>query len=141
MISNLASFKMDLKRFHEVVVPQNHLKLQKRIAVRLHQLIVVKNSNMSRHPTDTAWAKRNWGCSLGTPGKGVIGSYPGKGNKTNIQPIDIQSILGGAKPFGIIWIYNNVPYIVKLENGHSKQAPAGMVEGALHDLQTFINAL
>lgn len=140
MISNIAQFKLDLKRFYEVAVPQNHLRLQVTIATRLHQYIVVRNSQMPHHPVDTGWARANWAMSIGTPGTGVIGTYPGKGVKSSVAPIfDLASVLSQAKPFGIIWIYNNVPYILALEDGHSSQAPTGMVEGALNDIQTFIN--
>jgi hypothetical protein len=141
MITNLATFKMDLSNFYNVVTPRNHLRLQVRIAMRLHQLIVYKNSDMPNHPVDTGWARANWGGSLGTPITTVIGSYPGKGKRSGLPIFNLAGVLSQAKPFGIIWIYNNVPYICKLENGHSAQAPQGMVEGALHDLQTFINGL
>jgi|SRR6185369_2949181 len=140
-IANLANFKMDLKRFYEVVTPKNHLRLQVNLAKRLHQLIVVRNSNMPNHPVDTGWARANWAMSIGSPGKGVIGSYPGKGVRANLPTFNIASVLAQAKPFGIIWVYNNVPYILALEDGHSTQAPNGMVEGALNDLQGYVNGL
>ena len=36
-----------------------------------------------------------------------------------------------------VWtIANNLPYVEALENGHSKQAPAGMVKLALLDVTT-----
>jgi len=139
MIKNIAAFKLDLKRFYEVVTPQNHLQLQIRIANKLQQGIVFKNSQMSNHPVDTGHARKNWSGSLGTPGTGVRGVYPGMGKSSNIAPFNFAALFARARPFGIIWIYNNVKYIVALENGHSKQAPQGMVEGALNDLQTFIN--
>lgn len=130
---------MDLKKYYEIVMPNNHLELQKRLAVRLHQYIVFRNSQMPNHPVDTGWARANWGCSLGKPKTGTIGRYPGKGNTSNIPIFDLTSVLAKARPFGIIWIYNNVPYILELENGHSKQAPEGMLEGALNDLQIFVS--
>ena len=37
---------------------------------------------------------------------------------------------------GVIW--NAVAYILKLENGHSKQAPTGMVKNALLELDSGI---
>lgn len=35
---------------------------------------------------------------------------------------------------GITWIENSVPYIAELENGSSKQAPAGMVIKSIEEM-------
>lgn len=141
MITNLQNFKLDLKHFYEVVTPATHLEFQRRIVIKLHQLIVFRNSQMPNHPVDTGWARANWGVSLGKPKTSPIGTYPGQGNKTTLSVFDLTGVIAAARPFGIIWVWNNVPYITKLENGHSTQAPSGMVEGALNDIQTFMNRL
>lgn len=40
----------------------------------------------------------------------------------------IAGVVGGAKLGDVIWQTNNLPYILPLENGHSRQAPEGMVD-------------
>lgn len=151
MIKDLAKFKMDLTNFYEKVVPANHAQFCKRIAIRLHHDIVVGcPTNSIGTPQDTGWARANWGVFLGREGvptkpvgkydpsrsKYVVGaSNPIPANAYFNVPAILESV--GVAPF--IWIYNNVPYIIPLENGHSKQAPSGMVVNALHSLQTFIN--
>lgn len=39
------------------------------------------------------------------------------------------------------WIYNDVPYIVPLEYGHSKQAPAGMARITAAESQQAMDAI
>jgi hypothetical protein len=36
----------------------------------------------------------------------------------------------------VIWIYNNLPYIERLEFGHSQQAPLGMVRISIAEIET-----
>ena len=130
---------MDLKRFHEVVVPETHLKLQKSLVIKLHELITKRNSEMPKHPVDLGWARFNWNQSLETtpPTDDAVVKL---GEVTNIVKNAAKNI-STAKPFGIIWEYNNTPYIEVLEDGHSKQASTGMLHGALVDLQEYINGL
>lgn len=137
MIKNLKSFQLDLKKFGEVTVPQEHLALQKKIAVKLHQLVVYKNSDMPKHPVDWGWARANWNVFAGAT---CPETDPGPRKRTG-KIVDATSQLMMIKPFGMIWVYNNVSYIEALEDGHSKQAPTGMVDGALNDIKTFMGSL
>lgn len=151
MIKGLNDFKMDLDNFYKVVVPQNHLQLCKRIAVRLHQAIVAGcPENPKGTPVDTGWARANWGVKIGrsVPTKPVGKYEPGRSKYTTGQsnPIpqdsyfgNIENILISAPPFPFIWVYNNVPYIEILEDGDANRPPVGMVISALHTVQTFMD--
>jgi hypothetical protein len=46
-----------------------------------------------------------------------------------------------VRPGDEIWISNNLPYIVELEKGHSKQAPQGMVALSIGEVQLAMNRL
>ncbi|SOQ10400.1 hypothetical protein [Pseudomonas syringae group genomosp. 3] len=78
---------------------------------------------VSRSPVDTGRFRGNTTVTIGSP---VFS------NSQTLDPTGSTSIskgasvLGGLKPFSIIYIQNNLVYAEKLENGHSKQAPNGI---------------
>ena len=115
MIKDIQKFKLDLTRFYEVVIPANHLEFQKKIALRLHQLIVTRNSDMPKHPVKTGWAVNNWDCrayaTFKRPPTKPIGKQPPEEGGQVLSARSVTSQVSAAKPYGIIWIYNNVPYI------------------------------
>jgi hypothetical protein len=43
-----------------------------------------------------------------------------------------QEVLSGYDGRQTIWILNGLPYIERLNEGHSQQAPAGFVETAIY---------
>lgn len=147
MIEDLKKFQMDLTRFREVVVPENHEKLMKKITLKLYDELTGDNPGT---PKDTGWHRANWGVKigLGTPPTTPVGVYPEE-KRGLYQPMPrdkyfkVENILSitplGKSPF--IWLYNNAPGIMVLENGHSKQAPTGMLVNALNVVQTEINNL
>ena len=147
MIKDLEQFKMDLSNFYKAVVVQEHSKLVKRITIRLHQAIVAGcPENPLGTPVDTGWARANWGVVLGrsVPTE-PVGEHPVEGSP--VLPVneyfkDIVAIVETGREFPFYWVYNNVPYIEALEDGHStQQAPTGMVANALNAVQTFIDKL
>ena len=125
-ITNLKSFNREIKTFGVEVVPTEHLKLQKRIAVDLLRRIVF------RTPVDTGRARGNWQVSRGTGGDSPVKSFDKSGGATFSKG---ASAISGAKPFGIITIFNNVEYINLLEGGSSSQFPSGMVAVSLAETE------
>lgn len=73
-------------------------------------------------PIDTGRARANWLPSLNTPDVRIV--EPG-------TPHEISGILSSYKITDQILITNNLPYIRKLNDGYSKQAPAAFVESAI----------
>lgn len=147
MIEGVEKFKLDLKHFAEVVVPENHTDLCRRIALNLHANVTNGDPG---NPKDTGWSRANWGVYIGREGvptkpmgaypESKAGQYAPMSTDTYFKPETILSIRELGK-FPFIWVYNNVPYIEVLENGHSKQAPQGMLESALNETQTFMDTL
>jgi len=50
-----------------------------------------------------------------------------------------SSVLNASKPADIHFLYNNVPYAMALENGHSDQAPDGMVALTVLDFPGIVD--
>lgn len=87
-------------------------------------------------PVDTSKALSNWQISLSNAGSGQLpAAYRGfKGSTANVSAESTLAfalaILKTKKPNQNIHIYNNLPYIRRLNEGYSSQAPAGFVERA-----------
>lgn len=82
-------------------------------------------------PVDTGHAQNNWIVRIGTPDTAdTMSTPPADGAKeadsfaTSNAEVLINYPTDG---FPVINVQNNLPYILALEYGHSKQAPAGMV--------------
>lgn len=84
---------------------------------------------IERTPLDTGWAKNNWVPRIGKPYEGIAGSRDSVSSAAQVA--GQASVLGWKLDKGEINITNNVPYIVPLNEGHSKQAPAGFVQQAI----------
>lgn len=123
---NLRSFNRDLEKFGKVTVPAQSLKLQKRIALDLLRRIVF------RTPVDTGRARGNWQTALGASSRSEIDRLDTSGGTS----VSVGSaVIAGARPYGVITIFNNVDYIEYLEGGSSQQAPIGMVAVSLAEVE------
>ena len=85
-------------------------------------------------PVDTSQALSNWIVTLETPSSDKIKPhFPGEGGSSQKSSAaetinQARAILAKKKPGQKIYITNNLPYIRRLNDGYSKQAPAGFVE-------------
>lgn len=87
-------------------------------------------------PVDTSNAVSNWQVGLGVPVPGAIPPFF-VGSKGSTAAASIAAArdaamrrLAGKKPGESIFISNCAPYIVELNDGSSRQEPAGFVERA-----------
>lgn len=80
-------------------------------------------------PVDTGWARANWVPAIGSPFAGVSGSRESVSSAA--QAAGQANLLGYRLPLGPVFISNNVPYILALNDGHSKQAQRGFIERAI----------
>jgi len=92
---------------------------------------LVRAASEGGTPVDTGWARANWLANIGTPITEPVGT-----NKTvNAAEAAQQAGLGGVLKyklaFGPVYISNNVPYILRLNEGSSKKAAAGFVQRAI----------
>lgn len=103
----------------------------KLIAFRIHDRIVM------RTPVDTGRARASWNLVAGDVADLSVApkSFSGGGEQGAAHA---QAKAAGAPPALQYVISNNLPYIEKLENGSSRQAPAGMVKLAAADVMTIL---
>lgn len=71
-------------------------------------------------PVDKGRAREGWIPSIGIPAHGEPGGTSAAGAVGIIQKFE-------AGKSSSVWLANNVPYIGALEDGHSDQAPNGIV--------------
>lgn len=106
--------KMDRLYGRKVIEPLS--KKVRAVALEIDRILVQTT------PVDTGRARANWLPTLNTPSKEKVDAG---------APADILPVLGAYKITDTIFITNNLPYIQRLNDGYSKQAPAGFVEAAI----------
>ena len=79
-------------------------------------------------PVDTGRARGNWTVSLGTPDSSLSEATDKSGGATIAKG---SAVISRALPGDMIFIANSLPYIVRLNDGSSRQAPAKFVERAV----------
>lgn len=78
-------------------------------------------------PVDTGRARGNWQVGRDTiPGSELDDTDPSP-QAAGVVARE-NATVAQIKPFSISYVANNVPYIGALNDGHSKQAPAGFVD-------------
>lgn len=87
-------------------------------------------------PVDKGMAINNWLPSLDTPATGTIDTpdKTGTGSLNKARAVVAQWNANDNS----IFLVNNLPYIQTLENGSSKQAPAGMVTIAIARFEALV---
>lgn len=76
-------------------------------------------------PVDTGRAAGNWQVTLNAAASGVTDDLDPSRTSTISKG---SEVIMGAPAFTGIYITNNLPYILRLEEGSSTQAPQGMVQ-------------
>ncbi len=88
-------------------------------------------------PVDTGWARANWVPSIGTAFEGNTGELNEEqrrasvGGQTGSQQTATAALLAYQVERGQVFISNNVPYILALNDGSSAQAPSGFVQASI----------
>lgn len=91
-------------------------------------------------PVDTGWARANWVPSIGVK---IETTAPAAPEGSDVAAASARQGAGKAEIVtgyflrrGKIHISNNVPYIIRLNEGSSQQAPAGFVQAAIRKAVT-----
>jgi hypothetical protein len=84
-------------------------------------------------PIDTGWARANWVPKIGEPSTESRPKIEANLPSAQVeQQKGLGEVLSGFKlSRGLVSIANNVPYIKRLNEGSSKQAPAAFVQQAI----------
>lgn len=113
-------------------IPERLNQRVRRIAMAVLTELVVST------PVDTGRARSNWHVGLGAPpDSGNEEPYhPGEDGSTDAANARAaiavgQAALSDRRPEQDVYISNNLPYIARLNEGWSAQAPAGFVQTAV----------
>ena len=119
-----ASFSLDISRF----VDKTHLTMND--VVRGVMYSICEKAIMTT-PVKTGRARRNWVMQMdGALEKRQTGALDPTGERSLDRiAFALESFEAGKTK--VIWFTNTLPYIVMLEYGWSRQAPAGIVRMAL----------
>lgn len=117
-----AHFRVNIPRARQSI-KRHVLSYQKKIAFQLLEGIVVMT------PKDTGRATGNWFVTLVAPRLDYDWDQKDLAGGGTISAG--SAVIQGLQDYGAIYLTNNLPYIVSLEKGHSRQAPAGMVQVSL----------
>lgn len=135
MASNVIEFNLDVTKFVTEEAPEEATKLHRALALDLFGRLIRTT------PVDTGRARANWQVSNGQPPAGEIEFEGGASREANgalalntAQQRETPEILAAKAP-GRTWIANNLPYIERLNDGWSAQAPAGFVELAIAEVE------
>jgi len=99
---------------------REHRRLCQRVALDIDQRLVLAT------PVDTGRARSNWLASLGTPRTDEVGTRDAQSAIS-----EAAGVIDQAADFPVIYLSNNLPYIQRLNDGSSKQAPAAFVQTAI----------
>ena len=125
MTSSLRDFEAALRRLAEREIPAAVAEASRGLARDVLEGVVL------RTPVRSGRARANWRVGLARPPEGVLVAADSDGRTAIARG---AAVIARARPFGTIWIANNLPYIGVLEHGSSKQAPRGMVAATLASL-------
>ena len=125
-----AQFILELDR--EVLKIEEDFRLFiKRVALEAFDRII------KRTPVDTGRARGNWFITVSPVAGGEVTEVADEdGGNTLARGLGALNGYEQRGDYEVITIYNNLPYILRLENGYSqKKAPAGMVAVTIAELE------
>lgn len=125
----MARFSLDVAAWCERAKADMDLVVRK-ICLDMFKRVIL------RTPVATGRARANWSCAIGSVPDDVLELDDKSGTATISK---MAAVVAGVKAGDVIYLVNNVPYILPLEYGHSKQAPAGMVGITVAEFQAVVN--
>lgn len=87
-----------------------------------------------KSPVKTGRFRANWALSIGTMDTSTTEQVDKSGGPTIAKAAGAISAYSAMEGFPMVYITNNLPYAQPLEDGHSGQAPSGMVGLTVADL-------
>ena len=126
-------------------------KLPERAVLVAHRRLTIEALRriVKRSPVDTGRFRGNWQASVTNPIEvEVAGNVPDAsgGRRQRWTPADprdpiskVAESLGSLQPYGSVWLTNNLPYSIVLEEGGSQQAPRGIVGVTVLELLDWLD--
>ncbi len=131
-MANAREFGLHLDSLFQELVEEKIVQVTRLVALETLSRVVMKS------PVDTGRFRGNWQVSVGGRATGTL---------ARLDPSGQQTIAAGAAVIAhldrpaMIFITNNLPYANRLENGWSKQAPAGMVAVTIAELNAHFRGI
>lgn len=101
-------------------------------------VITVASAVALRTPVDTGRARANWRTQVGSALTAQAGAFPqgtkgstGAAAAAQATAEAVNAMQGPVKSGVPVFISNNLPYIGRLNDGSSTQAPAGFIQSAI----------
>lgn len=126
MSSNIREFNLSLGAF-ERQIPERVAQVHRAITLEALNRVVL------RSPVDKGRFRGNWQVSHDTPAEGRLERLDKSGSQTIAEG---AAEVAKIRPYEITWLVNNLAYAQSLEDGHSKQAPGGVVEPTVQELRS-----
>jgi hypothetical protein len=130
-VEGLEKLAFDFTEIFKVVIPNAHAAVVKKIALEAFSGMVMKT------PVDTGRARANWSVSIGKASGSTREAFDKQpfGMAPGAQQAQATATANGAKNGATIYVTNSLPYILPLEEGHSKQG-AHMVELTVQEIKS-----
>jgi len=126
-------FSLDLANFAVAVQIDIELLLK---AIAFQIFVDIVNAT----PVDTGRARASWTISAGSQSRDTPRFSGNKGTGAGEAAMEANNQLTHMLGLQVIYIDNNLPYIGRLEEGSSTQAPRGMVRPALSRANSVVNS-
>jgi hypothetical protein len=121
----VAAFEKDARRKMDLAV--------RRVSLEIFSRVILKS------PVDTGRFRGNWQVAIGSIPSGTL-ELDDKTGTATVSKADLKLV--GAKAGDTIYLANNLPYAVRLEEGYSKtQAPQGMVALTVQEFAAIVDAI
>jgi hypothetical protein len=127
----VVSFEDDLRKF-ERKTTRKMTQVGRKVALELFGRVILKT------PVDTGRARANWQVTIGTTANGTVEIDDKSGGATMSAATAASA---GFNAGDTIYLTNNLPYILKLEEGSSQQAPAGMVALTVQEFAAIVKQI
>lgn len=130
MANDLRSFELQLDRAYERKVEQRVAQVTRWVALEALRRAVLKS------PVDTGRFRGNWQTAVSVRPDGTLDVLDPSGSATLAEG---SRNISQLQPYEVVYLSNNVEYAAALEDGHSQQAPQGVVAVTVAELQAFFN--
>ena len=140
-MADAKTFNVGLKKFAGDAKKQGE-RYTKAIIIGLYRDCIL------RTPVDTGRARSNWMLSINSPLRGVTetkdseaqkGSHSGRSHA--MSSVADAKLKQGLEDASMVYITNSVPYIGRLDEGHSAQNTKGIIKPAIEKAKVRAQAL
>jgi hypothetical protein len=126
-VARAKQFSIDLTRWGTSLEKEQAPQFIRKIALELLKKVTMKS------PVDTGRFRANWMVGIGGADETTTEST------VNDAMMRGSIVLTGYKTLKQIHLSNNLPYAAALEHGHSQQAPLGVAEISVEEIEAHFN--